>query len=137
MPTRRKIAPTCADAAKPLEIRNRRDGQVAVVTPYYKENDDILRQCHLSVLRQSYPCTHILVADGHPKPLFDEQPKTMHITLPQANGDMGNRPRAIGGILAESYGFDAVAYLDADNWYDLAHIERLIAAHQANDQIIW
>jgi glycosyltransferase involved in cell wall biosynthesis len=109
--------------------------KIAVVTPCYKENDDILRQCHLSVLRQSYPCTHILVADGHPKSLFDEQPKTMHVILPQANGDMGNTPRAIGGILADASGFDAVAYLDADNWYDPSHIEGLIAAHEANNQI--
>ena len=107
--------------------------KIAVVTPYNKENDDILRQCHVSVLRQSYPCTHILVADGHPKSLFDE-PKTMHVILPQANGDMGNTPRAIGGILADAYGFDAVAYLDADNWYDPSHIEGLITAHEANDQ---
>ena len=109
--------------------------KIAVVTPYYKENDDILQKCHVSVLSQSYPCTHILVADGHPKSLFDEQPKTMHIILPQANGDMGNTPRAIGGILADAYGFDAVAYLDADNWYDPTHIEGLIAAHEANHQI--
>jgi hypothetical protein len=89
--------------------------KVAVVTPYYKESDDILRQCHESVLRQSYPCMHILVADGHPKALFYGHPKTMHVTLPQANGDQGNTPRTVGGILAEAYGFDAVAYLDADN----------------------
>jgi hypothetical protein len=29
--------------------------KIVVVTSYYKENDDILRQCHLSVLCQSYP----------------------------------------------------------------------------------
>ena len=109
--------------------------KVAVVTPYYKESDDILRQCHESVLRQSYPCTHILVADGHPKALFDGHPKTMHVTLPQANGDQGNTPRTVGGILAEAYGFDAVAYLDADNWYDPKHLEGLIAAYEANNRI--
>jgi hypothetical protein len=90
-------------------LRDRETGamlKIAVVTPYYIENEDILQKCHESVLRQSYPCTHILVADGHPKSLFDEQPKAMHIILPQANGDMGNTPRAIGGILADAYGFD-------------------------------
>lgn len=109
--------------------------KIAVVTPYHKEDDDMLRQCHLSVLGQSYPCTHILVADGHPKPQFGEQPRTMHVILPQANGDMGNTPRAIGGILADTYGFDAVAYLDADNWYDPTHIEGLIAAHEGNRKV--
>src|ERR1700730_6908863 len=96
--------------------------KIAVVTPYYKENDDILRQCHLSVLRQRYPCTHILVADGHPKSLFDDQPKTMHVNSLQANRDAGSPPRAIGGILPDASGFEAVAWLNADNWYDPSHI---------------
>jgi glycosyltransferase involved in cell wall biosynthesis len=124
-----------AFAAQPPDQETSAMPKIAVVTPYYKEDDDVLQKCHMSVLRQSYSCTHILVADGHPKSLFDEQPKTMHIILPQASGDMGNTPRAIGGILADAYGFDAVAYLDADNWYDPSHIEGLIAAHEANHQI--
>jgi hypothetical protein len=95
--------------------------KIAVVIPYCNEEDDMVNNCHSSVMHQSYPCTHILVADGHPKSQFDEQPKTMHVVLPQANADVGNTPRAIGGILADAYGFDAVAYLDADNWYDSAH----------------
>jgi hypothetical protein len=109
--------------------------KIAIITPYNDEEDDILNKCHSSVMRQSYPCMHILVADGHPRPQFDAKPKTMHVILPQANADNGNTPRAIGGILADAYGFDAVAYLDADNWYDSAHIEGLIEAHEANDQI--
>jgi hypothetical protein len=109
--------------------------KIAIITPYYDEEDDILNKCHSSVMHQSYPCTHILVADGHPRPQFREEPKTMHVILPQTIPDMGNTPRAIGGILADAYGFDAVAYLDADNWYDSAHIESLIEAHEANDQV--
>jgi glycosyltransferase involved in cell wall biosynthesis len=103
--------------------------KVAVVTPYYKETAAVLRQCHESVLAQTHPCHHILVADGHPVDMFESSPRTMHVVLPQANADNGNTPRAIGGLLAESYGFDAVAYLDADNWYRPEHIERLLAAH--------
>jgi hypothetical protein len=109
--------------------------KVAIVTPYYNEDKDILDYCHSSVMDQSYSCTHILVADGNPRPWFNERPRTMHVILPQANGDCGNTPRAIGGILADSYGFDAVAYLDADNWYDSTHIQGLIEAHEANSQI--
>ena len=48
---------------------------------------------------------------------------------------MGNPPRALGGILADAYGFDAVAYLDADNWYDPSHIEGLIEAHKAHEKV--
>ena len=103
--------------------------KIAVVTPYYTESDAILRQCHDSVLAQTHECHHILVADGHPKTLFDASPRTLHLALPLENADNGNTPRAIGGLLAERYGFDAVAYLDADNWYDEDHIAKMVAGH--------
>ena len=38
----------------------------------------------------------------------------------------------MGGVFAERNGFDAVAYLDADNWYDPIHIESMVAAHTAS-----
>jgi hypothetical protein len=60
--------------------------------------------------------------------MFADHPH--HIVLPHANGDNGNTPRAIGGMLADSYGYDAVAYLDADNWYLPSHIAGLVAAFE-------
>jgi glycosyltransferase involved in cell wall biosynthesis len=105
--------------------------RIAVVTPYYKEDDAVLLQCHESVLRQSYECHHILVADGYAKDLFENSPRTQHIRLPLSHGDNGNTPRAIGGILADRQGFDAVAFLDADNWYDFNHIEAMAAGHSS------
>jgi glycosyltransferase involved in cell wall biosynthesis len=104
--------------------------KVTVVTPYYKEESAVLWQCHNSVLCQSYECHHILVSDGHPHSGFENSPRTLHVKLPLENSDNGNTPRAIGGILAESYGFDAIAFLDADNWLDPTHIEQMIAAHE-------
>lgn len=101
---------------------------IAVVTPYYQEPDDVLLQCHNSVLAQTHPCTHILVADGHAKPIFKASPRTLHAQLPQPNADYGNTPRFIGAALADSYGFDAIAFLDADNWFEPAHLERMAAA---------
>ncbi len=106
--------------------------KIAVVTPYYKESAEILRQCHDSVRRQTYACRHILVSDGHPQAFLDNSKDAIHIKLPQAHGDNGNTPRATGGILAERQGFDAVAYLDADNWYEPNHIESLVAAASAS-----
>lgn len=102
--------------------------KVAVVTPYYREAPDILMQCHASVLSQTFACRHILVADGHPVTLFDKSPHTDHVILPRANGDNGNTPRGIGSLLASSWGFDAVAYLDADNWFAPEHIANLVRA---------
>ncbi len=103
--------------------------KVAVVTPYYKESPEILKKCHESVMAQTHPCDHFLIADGHPSPLFYKH--AHHIVLPQANGDNGNTPRAIGGLLAESYGYDAVAYLDADNWYLPTHIANLASVFES------
>jgi hypothetical protein len=100
--------------------------KVAVVTPYHRETEAVLMRCHDSVRRQTHPCTHIMVADGHAISVFDHMQGLLHVTLPVANADYGNTPRAIGGLLAEAYGFDAVAWLDADNWYDAHHIEKML-----------
>jgi hypothetical protein len=100
--------------------------KVAVVTPYYREELETLRRCHESVLRQTYDCTHVLVADGHPRPeiaAWDAQ----HMALPVAHRDYGNTPRGLGGISALNQGFDAIAFLDADNWYAEDHVESLVA----------
>lgn len=99
--------------------------KVAVVTPYYREGLETLRRCHDSVSRQTYPCTHIFVSDGHPRhevAAWDAQ----HIVLPVPHRDYGNTPRGLGGVSAISHGFDAVAFLDADNWYSEDHVESLV-----------
>ena len=106
--------------------------RVAVVTPYHVESDAVLMQCHDSVLRQTVPCHHVLVADGHPRALFDASPRTMHVALREANDDNGNTPRTIGGMLARQRGFDAIVYLDADNWFDPNHIELMLAGHRSS-----
>jgi hypothetical protein len=105
--------------------------KIAVVTPYITQDESWLKQCQESVRNQTHPCTHIAVADGHPHPLFDGAPNTLHVILPGANGDFGNTPRALGAMLADSYGFDAVAFLDDDNWFEPNHLEAMAAAHIA------
>lgn len=99
--------------------------KVAVVTPYYNEDLATLRRCHDSVVAQTYPCTHIVVADGHPRDEIGGW-NAQHMRLPVAHGDYGNTPRGLGGISALNQGFDAVAFLDADNWYADDHIESLV-----------
>jgi glycosyltransferase involved in cell wall biosynthesis len=109
--------------------------RVAVVTPYYKEPLDVLERCHESVKRQTHPCAHFMVADGHPQQEVSEWQGVNHFVLPFSHGDFGNTPRACGGMSAFNQGFDAVAYLDADNWYREEHVESLVAAatqHQAS-----
>lgn len=108
--------------------------RVAVITPYYKEPLAQLRQCHDSVRAQSEPCLHVLVADGHRRRRINHW-QAEHVRLPRSHGDIGSTPRLIGSYHAIGLGVDAVAFLDADNWYGPDHIANLLAAmdqHQAD-----
>jgi predicted O-linked N-acetylglucosamine transferase (SPINDLY family) len=95
--------------------------RVAVITPYYKERREWLQRCIDSVRAQDYPATHYMVADGFPQDWIDGA-GVRHIRLDRAHADYGNTPRAIGGMLAASEGFDAICFLDADNWYASSHV---------------
>ena len=101
--------------------------RVAVITPYYKESLALLEQCHQSVLAQSEPCLHVLVSDGHPRPRINHW-NAEHVRLPRSHGDIGSTPRLIGCYHAIGLGVEAVAFLDADNWYGPDHIATLLAA---------
>lgn len=104
--------------------------RVAVVTPYFRERDDVLRQCLDSVAAQTGPVAHILVADGFPQD-WASRAVSHHIVLPgSGHGDNGNLARAVGTAIAVAEGFDAVALLDADNWYQPDHISSLLALHR-------
>jgi len=99
--------------------------RVAVVTPYFKESIAILKRCSDSVRAQTYGVTHVMVSDGHASSLV-ERMCDEHIRLPIAHDDAGATPRAIGALSAFSRGFDAVAFLDADNWYEPNHISAVV-----------
>lgn len=102
--------------------------RVAVVTPYFREPEELLRICHQSVLDQTYACTQVFVADGFPSAAVASW-NCRHIVLPASHADFGNTPRAIGSLSAAAQGFDAVAFLDADNWYKPEHIQSLVDAY--------
>lgn len=99
--------------------------KVAVITPYYKENIDTLKKCHTSVINQTHKCTHVMVADGFPKKEIDKW-NVHHVKLPKPHNDIGSTPRLIGCYHAIGLGYDAVAFLDADNWYREDHIDSLV-----------
>lgn len=100
--------------------------RVAVITPYFKESLHVLQQCHDSVCGQSSECLHVMVADGFPRPEVDSW-KVDHIVLPRTHGDVGSTPRLIGCYHAIGLGYDAVAFLDSDNWYRHDHLTKLVA----------
>lgn len=99
--------------------------KIAVITPYYKESIEVLKQCHESVLSQSIPATHFFIADGFPNPELGKW-NIKHTILPQGHDDNGDTPRGIGGLLAQIENYDYVAYLDADNWFLQDHLSSLI-----------
>jgi cellulose synthase/poly-beta-1,6-N-acetylglucosamine synthase-like glycosyltransferase len=95
--------------------------KVAIVTPYYKEPREMIERCIRSVAAQDVPATHFVVSDGHPQDWIDGE-AVRHLRLGASHGDYGNTPRSIGGILAASEGFDAIGFVDADNWLETAHV---------------
>ena len=103
--------------------------RVAVVTPYFTESDAYLQRCAESVSRQTFPCDHIFIADGRPRE-YAERLADAHVALPMAHDDFGCTPRAIGSFLATGEHYDAITYLDADNWVSEDHIETLVALHR-------
>jgi hypothetical protein len=103
--------------------------RVAVITPYYREDLETLRKCHESVRQQTHPCTHFMVADGHPLDEIASWP-VENIILSTAHNDSGNTPRGIGSFSAMNQGYDAIAYLDADNWFYPNHIQSMVDLHR-------
>lgn len=99
--------------------------RVAIITPYYREEPDVLSRCITSVKEQTHAADHIMVADGNPNALAIGE-ATHHIVLPTPSGDYGDTPRAVGSIFAHSNGYDAFCWLDADNWLEPTHVEELV-----------
>ena len=104
--------------------------RIAVLTPYFQESIDLLERCHRSVRQQTIVCEHFMVADGFPRPEIDSWP-VRHIRLPTPSQNFGDTPRRIAGEAVVEAGFDAVVYLDADNWFRPRHVESLFACHLA------
>lgn len=98
---------------------------ICVITPYFRTELAWLQQAHDSVKAQSIPAHHILICDGsEPAALADFQ--GTHIILQRNYQDYGNTPRLIGSYRAVTRGADAIAFLDADNWYHPFHLEGLV-----------
>lgn len=99
--------------------------KAAVITPYYKEDLEILRRCHLSVCVQEADCRHFLVADGFPNETISHC-DCEHLSLSMAHHDNGNTPRAIGALSAINKGFKVIFFLDADNWFSPNHVSEAL-----------
>lgn len=99
--------------------------RVAVVTPVFEESAQTLRRCFASVARQTVACGHFVVCDGR-DPSTPPPPGARVVRLERSVADSGDTPRAIGSLLAIREGFEALAYLDADNFYAPDHLETMV-----------
>ncbi|MBE7180317.1 MAG: glycosyltransferase, partial [Terriglobus roseus] len=97
---------------------------IAIVTPYYKEETDEILIAHHSVLQQDLAARHIVVADGHPNSALSLW-ACEHIVLPSAHRDAGNFARGVGALHAFQSGAEYVCFLDADNWLESRHVSSL------------
>jgi len=104
--------------------------KIAVVTPVYRTPRPWLEQCLASVRAQTVPCVHLLVNDGDGSLQGADFPAVEFFQVPGPHQDNGNAARAIGSVSAIARGFDAIAYLDADNWFSADHLEQMAALHQ-------
>lgn len=97
---------------------------IAVIIPYYMEPPEWIRRAIDSVLSQGVGATPFLMAEGPVQDWIDHLP-VRHIKLGKAHADYGDTPRAVGSLLALREGATAIAYLDADNYYEPGHLERM------------
>lgn len=96
-----------------------------VVTPYFETSDDWVSQAHASVRSQTMAAHHVLVCDGT-RPARVTDFSGTHIVLQRNYRDYGNTPRLIGCYQALAREADAIAFLDADNWYYPDHLAGLL-----------
>ena len=100
------------------------DSRYIVITPYFKEEEEVLSRCIESVRNQTIKTDHFLVADGFPQDWIDQMKGSIrHLVLDKPYADFGNTPRGIGAQLAISDKYDGICFLDADNWIDENHVE--------------
>jgi hypothetical protein len=120
-----------------IAIRSKPLTKVAVITAYAKEPLETLQKCIASVKAQTVSCTHILVADGFANDVIAQQSgeNLLHIALPE---NIGFNQCGVGVELAFALGFEAVAILDADNWYEPDHIETsLLSINDKNADVVF
>ena len=111
--------------------------RVAVITPYYQESKEVLMRCLNSVVKQNYfGVHHFVVADGYEnRQDLITRPGLSHMVLPSCN-DFGDTPRGAAAAVASAQGFDAIAFLDADCWYEPDHIRTMVGVMEESGRDI-
>lgn len=110
--------------------------KVAIVTAHFAAEPDHLRQCLHSVRSQTVPVVHYVVCDGSLPAWPDPAADVRMATIPGPHHDVGNAARAVGATLAAADGCEAVAFLDADNWYEPDHVSSVLDAHTRTGAVV-
>lgn len=77
-----------------------------------------------------------MVADGFPSRDVENWERVVHIRIPN-HADYGDTPRGVGAACAAANGFDAICFLDADNWYEPNHLEAMrMIAKETGAQVV-
>tara|TARA_B110000444_G_scaffold195524_1_gene186030 strand:- start:490 stop:1245 length:756 start_codon:yes stop_codon:yes gene_type:complete len=102
--------------------------KIAVITPYYNEDLDLIKKANESVLNQNnkeFECEHIIIVDGYDNNNYLKNLDCFSLELKENHKDNGNTPRSFGTNLAISKKYDYIMYLDADNWFLENHTKTL------------
>lgn len=103
--------------------------RIAVITPTYKTPTPWLEQCIRSVHAQTIgSIMHVLINDGDPDFCLPNCFTGKFIQADRHYGDFGDTPRWIGVQWAIKWGADAIAFLDADNWFEPYHLQTCVRA---------
>ena len=111
--------------------------KIAVITPYYREPLGLLTSCMNSVAKQTYKNVHhFMVADGYPNEHIKSSSRLTHLEIPNC-GDFGDTPRGVGAAVANALNYDAIAFLDADCWFEPNHLEIMAGVmNEANVDLV-
>jgi len=117
--------------------------KVAIVTSFHAEPLEQITQCVRSVAEQElhddHTLEHVIVVDGGDpavvgRAILQSRMPTQKfprvISLPVAHADWGDCARGIGALDAVARGFDAICFLDGDNWIEPAHVQTMIQLHK-------
>lgn len=106
-----------------LSVSFRKASRICVVTPYWNEPRELIERCVQSVALQSVSADHVLVGDGGADcHAWMAGRVTRQFRLDTHHNDFGATPRDVGLAWGVSQGYDALALLDADNWYETHHL---------------
>ena len=88
--------------------------KVAIVTPIFREAEDVIGRCIKSVDGSYANIEHIIVVDGTQRSIPANSSRQI-IQLPTGANDFGDTPRVVGAAFAFGRDAEYVVFLDADN----------------------